>query len=209
MLIKHKILAGVILSMILLVIATWHYPGGSYFDAHSTGFVWGKNYLCNLFDAEAVNGAPNGSRPWAIAGILVLCASFALFFIAFSKKIPPKSGASVIKYAGSGAAFFAFFIASPFHNAAVALSGTLALLSMFYITVLLFKSRRHWLKVYSVACMLLWYACNFVYYSQIGLEFLPVLQKVLLGSTIVWILTLHYFTSSGDFELKVKSAPQP
>lgn len=209
MLIKHKILVGLTLSMILLVIATWYYPGGSYFDPHSIGFEWGKNYLCNLFDAEAVNGASNGSRPWAIAGILVLCVSFALFFMEFSKKIPPKSGAGIIKYAGSSAAFLAFFAATPFHNLAVGLSGTLALLSMFYITVLLFKSRRHWLKVYSVACMLLWYACNFVYYTQIGLEFLPVLQKVLLGSTIVWILVLQYFTSSRDFQPKVKSAPQP
>jgi len=76
----------------------------------------------------------------------------------------------------------------------------LGLVSFFYITVLIFKSRLHALKVFSFIGLLLAYGCNFIYYTRTNLEWLPVLQKVTLLASILWILALEYFTEKADFE---------
>jgi len=67
--------------------ATMVYPGGSLSDKDSIGFDWSKNFISNLFGAKAVNGSDNPSRIWADAGMIFLSVSFAVFFMAFSKKI--------------------------------------------------------------------------------------------------------------------------
>ena len=202
MLRKHSILIGIVISLSLLVLATRHYPGGSQYDKDSVGYDWKNNYLSNLFGASAVNGAHNASRPWAIAGMLVLCASFAFFFIEFSKKISPKSAAGVIRYCGAGGMLFAFLAVTPYHDQVLTAASTLALISMFYITVFLFKSKLHYFKVLSIVLLVVSYGCNYVYFTRSYLEFLPVLQKIALVITIIWVLALQYFTTTDDFPSK-------
>jgi amino acid transporter len=202
---KHFLLTGILISLTLLLVATLYYPGGSQNDINSVGFNWQHNYLCNLFGEKAVNGADNASRPWAIAGILVLCVSVALFFYEFSKKISEKGSANIIRYCGISAMILSLLAATPYHDSGIAIAGTLELLSMFYITVFVFRSNLHLFKVLSVVCLLVFYTCNFVYYTQNYLYFLPVLQKVLLGLSITWVLSLHYFTTAADFQ-SVKKA---
>jgi len=57
MLKKHSVLPGIIISLSLLVIATFYYPGGSQFDKSSVGYDWKNNYISNLFGEKAINGA--------------------------------------------------------------------------------------------------------------------------------------------------------
>lgn len=199
MLRKYSVLLATGIALLLLLVATYHYPGGSQFDKSSIGYNWSTNYLCNLFSENAENGATNDSKPWAIAGMLFLCTAFAIFFIEFSKKIIVKHAANMIRYAGAASMFFAFLIVTPLHNQMITVAGALALLSMFYITVFVFKSKLVLFKVFSVICLAAAYACNYVYYTDNHLALLPVLQKVALFITITWILLLHYFTTAADF----------
>jgi hypothetical protein len=192
MLKKHSILLGITIAAVLLFVATLHYPGGSQHSTTSIGYDWRNNYLCNLFSLNAVNGAPNTSRPWAVAGMLFLSASFGWFFFDFSKKIPATGPAKVVKYCGVGAMVFAFLVITPYHDPMVTIAGTLALISMFYVTVFIFKSRLHLFKVLSVVCLLVFYCCNYVYYTSSYLDILPVLQKVLFALAIIWVLCLQY-----------------
>ena len=94
----------------------------------------------------------------------------------------------------------AFFIVTPLHDAMVTLTSTLVLLSMFYIVVFVFKSKLHFLKVLSIVCLLVTYGCNFIYYTQNYLEWLPIVQKISLGLIILWILGLEYFAKATDFQ---------
>lgn len=80
MLRKHLVLLGLTASTLLLFIAAAFYPGGSQLDQNSVGYDWRNNYISNLFGTNAVNGADNPARFWAIAGIAFLSAGFALFF---------------------------------------------------------------------------------------------------------------------------------
>jgi len=201
MLRKHSILLGIIISLSLLFVATLHYPGGSQYDKNSIGYDWLNNYLSNLFSAKAVNGSDNASRPWAVSGMLFLSISFALFFIEFSKKIPPKVPARIIRYCGAGAMLFTFLAVTPYHDIMVTIAGTMALVSMFYITVFVYRSRLHLLfKILSTLCLVLFYCANYVYYTRYHLEILPVLQKTILFFIITWALCLRYFTTIADFQ---------
>lgn len=200
MLKKYSILLGIVISILLLVIATLNYPGGSQSDPTSIGYNWKNNYISNLFSEKAVNGSDNASRFWAIAGMMLLSVTFAIFFIQFSKKIPAKGAAKVIKYFGTGAMLFTFLIATPLHDKMITIASTMTLISIFYITVFVFKSRLHLFKFLCVACLLVFYCSLYLYYSGTLLKFLPILQKVTFGSTIILILGLEYFTQKEDFE---------
>jgi hypothetical protein len=208
MLRKYSIPLGIIISIFLLLVATLYYPGGSQYDKNSVGYDWKNNYLSNLFDEKTVNGSENASRLWAISGMLFLCVSFAFFFIEFPKRIPSKGAAKIIRYCGVGAMTFAFLAVTPYHDTMITIASTLALISMFYITVFVFKSRLHLLKILSIVCLFVSYSCNYIYYTRSYVEFLPLLQKIALVITIPWILSLQYFTTITDFPSKRNVANQ-
>ena len=199
MLKKHSILLSIAVSVLLLFVATMYYPGGSQSNKAAVGFDWKANYLSNLFGPKAVNGMDNPARFWAAGGMFFLCVGFALFFVGFSKKIAQKSAANIIKYCGAGAMVFAFMAVTPYHDSVVRAASTLALISMFYITVFLFKSHVYFLALLSVVCLLLFYCCNYLYYTGNYLSALPVMQKLSLGLDIIWALSLTYFTPPADF----------
>jgi len=206
MLKKHSVLLCAIISISLLVIATSHYPGGSQKDKNSFGYDWANNYISNLFGEKAMNGVESASRPWAVAGMLFLSASFAFFFVGFSKKIAAKREANIIKYCGAAGMLFAFLAVTPYHDIMITIAGTLTLISMFYITVFVFTSKLHLFKMLSIVCLLSAYCTNYIYYTRNYLWLLPVLQKASLGITIVWALCLQYFTTIADFPIKKKVA---
>lgn len=195
---KHLVLLGVVAALALLFISTTFYPGGSQHDDNSVGFSWQHNYLCNLLNPVAVNGENNAAQPWAVAGLLCLCAAVAVFFVRFSEKIPVKSATHVVKYAGAGSMAFAVFTATPYHDAAIGICGTLLMLSIFYVTVFMFKSRLHLLKILSALSLLALYGCSFIYYTRILLEFLPIVQKTSLLLQLSWVLALEYKVQRAD-----------
>ncbi len=201
MLKKHTILLGILAAIILLWVSTTKYPGGSQHDVNGIGFHWQHNYLSNLLNPVAVNGEPNAAQPWAVAGVIVLALSGAVFFARFSKKIPKKSAANVVKWTGIGAMLFSILVATPLHDMAVMVSGILSLVSIFYITVFVFMTKLHWFKLLCVACMLAIYVCFFVYNWHVGIAYLPMIQKTTLLLQIGWILSLDYFAKAEDFQL--------
>lgn len=199
MLKKYSVLIGITASLLLLFIAMMVYPGGSMFDKNSVGFDLTKNFISNLFGAKAVNGSDNPARYWADAGMIMLAVSFAIFFMRFSEKIPQKSAANVIKYAGAGGMIFMFLIVTPLHDVMVTIASTLFLLSIFYITVFILKSKLHVFKVLCVMSMLIFYFTLYLYGSG-NFTYLPIMQKVTTLNMIILILLLEYFTTKEDFE---------
>lgn len=201
---KHSVLLGIAAALTLLLTSTAFYPGGSQHDENSVGFNWQHNYLSNLLNPVAVNRQYNAAQPWAVAGMLFLCIAVTAFFVRFSKKMPQKGAENVVKYAGAGSMVFAVFAATPYHDLAVRLSGTLLMLSSFYITVFLFMSRLHLLKILSALTLLMLYICSFIYYTSTFLEILPIAQKVNLMLSVGWVLALEYGVTAADLSLAAK-----
>jgi hypothetical protein len=196
---KHLTLFGILIALVFLFISIGLYPGGSQHDEMTVGFDWRHNYLSNLLNPIAVNGADNPARTWAVCGVLFLCASAALVFVRLAAKIPHKTSANIIRYAGVGAMLSALLAATPLHDLAMSISGTLLMLTLFYATVFIFKTKRHWLKALSVAYLVTLYSTAIIYFTQTGLAYLPVVQKLNLFVAIAWVLGLEYVVRSEDF----------
>ena len=199
MLKKHAVLLGIIISVALLLVATSVYPGGSLFDKDATGFSWTKNFISNLFQEKAINGADNPSRFWADASMIFLSASLALFFIRYAKRIPSKGAANVIQYLGAAGMLFTFLIVTSLHDIMIVISSTLFLISIFYIIVFVLKSRLGLFKLLCIIYLLIFYYTLYLYGFR-NFELLPVMQKVTFANTLLLVLGLEYFTSKKDFD---------
>ena len=205
-LLQHAVLACVLISAVLFVVAAALYPGGSLADPHSIGFVWTKNFFSNLFQETAINGVDNPGRGWALFAMAIHCIGDGLFFIRMSTVITEKHATRVLRVIGYGNIAFNFMIATPLHDAMVTISSTLSLLGLFYITVFVLRSRLHILKVCCVACMLLFYYTLFLYGAgDWGL--LAVMQKVALVCSALLTLGLTYGTKAEDFVNRGKVPP--
>lgn len=198
---SYSILIGIIIGVIWLTIGTFHYPGGTYEDIHSEGYSWANNYISNLLRPWAVNEAENTARPYAILGVLFLTASFGVFFVKFSDRVKIKSASFVIKYFGILATLFGFITVVPsMHDSMVTASSILTLLIFFYITVIVIKSKLNGVKVLSIIFLLTFYLGAYMYFTRSFLDYMPIMQKVILLMKIVWILVLEYLTSKEDFQ---------
>jgi hypothetical protein len=195
---KYSVLIGLTISMLLFTIAGLVYPGGTYQDKNAVGFNWTKNYISNLFEATALNGAENISRTWAYLGVFFYSIACAVFFVNISRKIPEKRSANVIKYMGMLTMPVTLLIATPLHNLMLNLSNLLFWTCMGWITVFVFKTRHHFLKAYCIICQLIFFYAVYVHTSS-NWDALPIIQKVNSMSSIVLIFVLEYFTKKEDF----------
>lgn len=198
---KNLILLTAIIAVLLLLIAVFFYPGGSQFDQSAVGFDWVNNYLSDLFAPIAVNGSTNNARFWAVGGMFFLCISLGAFFLSISRKIQAKRSSNIIKYCGVGAVVTAFLTVSPLHDIMIPLASTLALISCFYITIFVLKSKLHLLKTLSITLILLFYTCLYVYFTRNFVELLPILQKGFFVTMIIWVISLEYFTERDHFKV--------
>jgi hypothetical protein len=196
---KYSVLICLLISVILMVIATRLYPGGSLPDKNSIGFDWSKNFISNLFAAKAINGAENTSRIWALIGIIFHSLGYGIFFINMSKKISTRHAATILKLTGASNILFTFLIATPLHDMMVTISSTLFLIGLFYITVFILKTKLHLLKFACIICLLTFYYTLFLYGSG-NWGLLAIMQKVNFISSMLLVLGLEYFTKQEDFK---------
>ncbi len=73
--------AGLAAFVALLAAAVARYPGGTWFDPRAPGHSFWKNFLCDLFQRRALNGADNrASAAFATAGAVAMLLALAAFF---------------------------------------------------------------------------------------------------------------------------------
>lgn len=194
---KYSVLICLFLSVILIVIASLLYPGGSLLDKNSIGFGWSKNFLSNLFAAKAINGSENPGRIWAIIAMVFHSVGYGLFFIHMSKKIPARRWAAILKFIGAANLLLIFLIATPLHDLGT-LSIILTLVGLFIITVYILKSKLYFLKFCCIICLLTFY-CFFFLFGFGYLDLAVIMQKVYVTSSMLLVLALNYFTKYEDF----------
>ena len=170
---KYSVLICLVTSVILIVIATLSYSGGSLLDKNSIGFDWSKNFLSNLFATKAINGSENPGRIWALIGIIFHSVGYGIFFINMSKKISLRPWANIFKFIGAANIILIFLIATPLHDLGV-ISIILTLFGLFIITVFILKSKLHLLKFCCIICLLTYYC----FFSVFGLGYLGLSAKI-------------------------------
>ena len=195
---KYSVLICVVTSVVLIVIATLAYPGGSLLDKNSIGFDWSKNFISNLFATKAINGSENPGWIWALIGMAFHSVGYGIFFINMSKKIPSRQWAGILKFIGTANIIFIFLIATPLHDVGV-ISIVLTLIGLFAITVFILKSKLHLLKFCCIICLLTYYCFFFLFgLGYLGLS--VIMQKVYIISSMLLVLGLEYFTELEDFK---------
>lgn len=203
---KYSVLICIIISVILVIIAALMYPGGSILDRNSLGFDWTKNFISNLFAEKAINGAANPGRIWAIAGMAFHSIGDGLFFLHMSKKFLLKHVIVVLKVVGYANMLSSFLIVTHLHDIMVTISATLSLLGLFYITVFILKTKLHMLKVFCIACLLIFYFTLYLYGSG-NWGLLAIMQKVSFICFILLVLLLEYTTGKKDFNKESLTNP--
>lgn len=201
---NHSVLICLLISALLIVIATLRYPGGSLLDKNSIGFAWSKNFLSNLFATKAINGSENAGWLWALIGMAFHSIGYGIFFINMSKKISPRVWAAILKFIGYANILFIFLIATPLHDLGT-ISIFLTLIGLFTITVFLLKSRLHFLKLCCILCLLTYY-CFFFFFGLSYWSLAIIMQKVYIISSMLLVLGLEYFTNYEDF-IQTKAVP--
>ncbi|HVM89998.1 MAG TPA: hypothetical protein VMT76_17555 [Puia sp.] len=196
---KYSVLIYQVISVCFLVTATLHYPGGSIVDKNSVGFDWSKNFFSNLFLPKALNGANNPSRVWALIGMVFNSIGYGLFFIHTSRKIPQKHTTLVLKSIGFANMLFTFLIATSLHDIMVTVSSTLTMIGLFYITVFILRTKLHWLKIFCIGCLFIFYSTLYLYGAG-DWRLLAVMQKVTFLCFMLLVLTIEYLTKNEDFQ---------
>jgi hypothetical protein len=196
---KYLVLLGLTISIVLFSVAIKLYPGGTWQDPNTVGFSWTSNFISNLFQEKALNGQVNISRNWADPAMMFLSASLALFFFNFSKKISKKSDSNVIKYLGIGGMIFSTFICSPMHDLVITIVSVMFIISLFFITITIIRSRLNSFKILCVSCLIIFYFTLYLFGSG-DYELLAIFLKITFASMLIMIGMLEYFTKKEDFE---------
>lgn len=172
----------------LYLIAAILYPGGSPADIHSTGFSLLDNYWCNLLNDKALNGLPNGSKPYAVAAMLVLGCSLLFFWWQFAAIVnwskPIKQG---IQICGSLSSFCMLFLPFGNHDLVINLSTLFGGIALVLVIIALRRMNLNSLYKTALFNLVLIGINNIVYYTEKLLWMLPVVQKITFLFFICWI----------------------
>ena len=181
----------------LYIYASTLYPGGSQNNVDSIGYDWVHNYWCNLLNEQSTNGMPNPARPIAILAMIILCLSLIQFFLQFASTIAKhKYWQKIIPKMGIVSMIFAIFIFTDYHDLMTLLSSFFGLFTVIAIIVEIYKSELHFYKFTGVLCIAILGLNNLIYYTEWGIYFLPLIQKISLVVVLAWVggLTLEMRT---------------
>ncbi|MEN9399146.1 MAG: hypothetical protein RL632_247 [Bacteroidota bacterium] len=183
-------IGGILLFTVFYLLAAHYYPGGSNVNVHEPGFSWRNNYWCELLGENAKNGAANSGRSFGLVGMVILSVSISIFWwnvptIVYEKN---KSIRGFMRYCGILSMIFSSLIFTNWHDGIIyvaVISGTIAFTLLFYE---LFRNKRDFLSYFGVVCLGFIFANGIIYISNFGIVFLPLLQKITFGLTLLWII---------------------
>lgn len=180
---------GTFLFIVLYVVATNLYPGGSQVDKYSKGFSWMNNYWCNLLNDNAINGQPNPAKPVAMTGMFILCVTLLFFWILFPLEINvSKKLKLVIQISGTLTMAIAFLLFTNInHDLVTDLASIFGLIATAGTLTGLKKAKWFGLFRFGLLNILLVALNNYAYYTKGLIIYLPVIQKISFAVFLIWI----------------------
>jgi len=184
---------GTLVFIVLYVVATKFYPGGSQVDKNAYGFSWMNNYWCNLLNENAMNGEYNTAKPIAMAAMLVLCLSLALFWFLFPRQLDIRKGLKLtIQISGILSMSIAYFLFTTYnHDLITNLASFFGLLAIIGTFIGLYKAKRYAHLVFGLLNILLIGVNTYFYYNKELIIYLPVIQKISFATFLTWICCLN------------------
>jgi len=184
---------GIATFIILYIIATFLYPGGSDADHAAKGFNWFNNYWCDLVAAVAKNGENNNARPVAMCAMIILCVSLSVFWYFLPRLFNfNKFGRNAVQFSGiASMAAIVLLLFSNYHDTIINIAALLGTISLICTFRGLYKAR--YLKTFSAGllCIILIAINNFIYYTYLFILYLPVIQKITFLIFLLWVSAIN------------------
>jgi hypothetical protein len=185
-------LVGIVLFIVFYVIAAYHYPGGSYVHPEHPGFSFQYNYLCDLLDDVAVNGAINSAKIYARISLGLLCFSLLLLWIYLPWLFNIKKRIHLlISTLGVLSMLTTVWLAFGAHDLVVRVAGTFGALALLLTFRQLYLAGYHKLLFLGIISLLLFLANYYIYETWTWIESLPLIQKFTFISCLCWFVLLN------------------
>jgi hypothetical protein len=183
---------GTTLFVVLYVVATSFYPGGSQVDKNSIGFSWANNYWCNLLNENAINGQHNPAKPIALTGMAVLCSTLTFFWLLFPKYINiGKFVKLVVQISGALTMAIAFLLFTGInHDFVTNLASFFGFIATVGTFIGLYKIKWYGLLAFGFLNILLVGLNNYVYYNKELIIYLPIIQKISFATFLIWVCSI-------------------
>ena len=194
---------GTICFVVLYIISTFLYPGGSQLNIKSEGFSWANNYWCNLLYKNAVNGQQNPARPFALTGMIILSSTISFFWFLFPVQIKTnKYRKIIIQLSGSLSMIFAMFLYTDIHDEMIKTAGFFGGIAFIGSFIGLYQIKWYGLFILGIINLNLLLLNNFIYYNKDLILYLPIIQKVSFASFLIWIcyIDLKFFLRNNSLK---------
>lgn len=139
-----------------------------------------------------MNGADNPARPFAIAALLLLCASLGATYFRISRTTSLRPYRSAIEIGGIGTAVYAAFVPTVLHNVAVNVGLVFSLCAFAAVERLLWIERRRRLFACGLVLLALKIAGAVSYYGDVYYRLLPSLQAAGIVCDFGWLAAVYY-----------------
>lgn len=186
-------IVGIIVFVTLYILASLQYPGGSQADPASKGFSWMNNYFCNLLNETAINGKPNLGQPFALASLIILALSLALFWWSFPNYLPLSQFQSkMIRITGVSSMITACLLFTKFNHDLItntaSLFGLIAILTSMWA---FYQNKQMAIFIFGLFNLLLVLINNCLYYDPSLIKYLPLVQKISFASVLIWMICIN------------------
>jgi hypothetical protein len=184
---------GIGLYVLLYIIATFLYPGGSDINRTAAGFSWQHNYWCELMADHAQNGQINTARPVAITAMFILGISLSLFWHFASFLFSSRSaGRILVRYAGILSMLTMVFLLVADHDPVIYTAGALGMTALITVNLGLYTKKNYTLAAMGILCLLLSALNNYIYFTN-ELYYLPVIQKISFAVFLFWFILVSLY----------------
>ncbi|RYY59624.1 MAG: hypothetical protein EOO05_12670 [Chitinophagaceae bacterium] len=178
---------GIIIFIVVYVIATRYYPGGSDFDRFSKGFDWLHNYWCELLATNTKTREVNTARPIAIGAFILLDVTLTMCWLQASFLF---SRASAFRWlviiCGVLSGISMCFLSSPSHDLVINITGGFGLTALVLVLAGL-RKRKFQVAFYAgIACIFLFFLNTYIYYTGNWFNTLAVVQKISFAAFLSW-----------------------
>jgi len=183
---------GIISYFILFIYSASKYPGGSRIHPEFVGFDWTHNYWCDLMSKKSYNGLVNLSRPSAVLAWIIACLSILFIFLkAVNQFYPFGKWNTIFKTTSFITVIIGILSFTDYHDVVVMVCFPFGAITAIGLTAGLLKSSMTIFKHTVWLCLLFLSVSFFLYFTNIGLQYLGVLQKLTLIITMSWLLGFY------------------
>jgi len=183
---------GICLYFILFIYSASKYPGGSRMNPDYLGFDWIHNYWCDLMAKKSYNGLKNLARPSAVAAWIIVCLSILfVFWKAVNQFYPTGKWRTIFKTTSILTVIIGILSATDHHDLAVAVCFPFGAITAIGLTKGLLKSDMTIYKNTVWLCLIFLSISFFLYFTNTGLQYLGVLQKIAIAMTMCWLIGFY------------------